>query len=217
MGLCDHLKPVPGKTKELVKKKPWVPALIGFAVVSFVFFVVPLITPPAEPPKEASVIAPLFDGLASRDSMLAVPKGDNTGIENVYIAKYGMYDPNGNLADFPENWDAALTSQGATIPVTAYQKFDIVVAVRARAPENIAYVNIENLRVWLGVGGAFDIGYDFAPDDLEYVFESEGYGTSSGYLRANVVWDNGGEGYALGKGETISIDNLVLDLVRTGV
>jgi hypothetical protein len=58
--------------------------------------------------------------------------------------------------------------------------------------------------------GAFTIPLESSRDDKEFIFEEEGYGSGSGYMRLNVVWDNYGEGYELGENQVLYIDNASL-------
>jgi hypothetical protein len=148
--------------------------------------------------------------------MLAVPPLQYTGIENIYIMKYGQYDPLMPLDNQYDNQDAVISQSGQTVDVTSSSLFEIVAAVRVKAPDNIAYVRVDNMQVVMGVSGAFIIPTDPPADEYEHVFESEGYNSSSGYMRVNVVWDNNGEGYALQHGEDLDIDNISLLLFQIG-
>ena len=49
---------------------------------------------------------------------------------------------------------------------------------------------------------------------MEHVLENSGYGTSQGYLRANVVFDNDGDRYLLSPGQLLCLEYLALDVVR---
>ncbi len=189
-------------------------------IIVAVLAVVALMWPPAAPPepaptKEARLMGPVFD-FVSRRNMLAVPPLQETGFENIYIARYGKYDPLQDLSDQQDAVDAVITESGQTVLVTHDNLFDIVVAVRVKAPDNIAYLRKDNIDVWMGVSGAFNIPYGNAPDDLEYLFENEGYDTNSGFMRLNVVWDNNGQGYSLQKGEGILIDNVAMTVTQIG-
>lgn len=188
-----------------------------------VLILVPLLLlffPESSPPPvvdnwpKAVVRGPTFTVAGKRSTQpLAIPKGGLTGIENIYLMKHGTYHPGENLADNSLRWVGVISYSGQVLTIRAYEIFDIVVAVRAKADrENLAYATKENIKVWLGARGAFTIPFDYAPDWKEYVFYSEGYGTADGYLRMNVVWDNGGEGYVLLPGEELWIDNLILEL-----
>ncbi|MEM2427514.1 MAG: hypothetical protein QXZ52_04870, partial [Candidatus Hadarchaeales archaeon] len=170
--------------------------------------------PPLDNWPKAVVRGPTFAIASKRSTQpLALLKGGLTGIENIYLMKHGTYYPGENLADNSLRWMGVISHSGQTVTIRAYEVFDIVVAVRAKADgENLAYATKENIRVWLGASGAFTIPFNYAPDWKEYVFYSEGYGTPNGYLRMNVVWDNDGEGYLLFPGQELWIDNLILEL-----
>ncbi len=188
--------------------------IAAMAVVAVVLL--PTATPETVQTKEARIRGPVFEFVSRRD-MLAVPPLQYTGFENIYIARYGKYDPLQDLSDQQGALDAVITESGQTISVTHDNYFDIVVAVRIKAPDNIAYLRKDNIDVWLAVSGAFAIPYSFAPDDLEYLFENEGYGTNSGFMRLNVVWDNNDQGYALRKGEEITIEDIKMTVTQIGV
>jgi hypothetical protein len=72
----------------------------------------------------------------------------------------------------------------------------------------------ESLSVVFKASGAFTIPLESSPDEKEFVFEEEGYGSDSGYMRLNVVWDNYGEGYELGENQDLYIDNTSLRIMR---
>lgn len=170
--------------------------------------------PPPDNWPKAVVRGPTFTIAGKRSTQpLALPKDGLTGIENIYLMKHGSYHPNSNLAENSLRWVGVISRSGQTLTIRAYEIFDLVVAVRAKADgENLAYARKEYVRVWLGASGAFTIPFGYAPDEREYVFYSERYGAPDGYLRMNVVWDNGGEGYVLLPGEELRIDNLILEL-----
>lgn len=163
------------------------------------------------PPKvsrEAKITAPYVRD--SRRGFFAVPKYKESGIENIYIVKHGHFDPHRNMPAQLENVDAIITSSGQTVDITDNALFAIVIAVRAKAPDDIAYAVKENMWVWLTASGAFTIPPSLAPDWKEYIFENSGYGTANGYMRVNVVWDNDGEGYILYAGQHLYIENISL-------
>ncbi len=79
-----------------------------------------------------------------------------------------------------------------------------MVVVRAKAPEGIPFVDKRYFRVVLQGASS--------TDDMEYVFENSGYGTSHGYLRANVVFDNDGDRYLLSPGQELRLEELELQV-----
>jgi hypothetical protein len=192
------------------------PLLAAFVLLLLLVLFLPGSSPP--PPSEnyprAMVRGPTFNIAGKRSTQpLALPKGGLTGIENIYLMKHGRYDPRENLADNSLLWENVISFSGQAVTVRAGEVFDIVVAVRAKADrENLAYARKEYVRVWLAARGAFTIPLDYAPDEREYVFYSEGYGSADGYLRMNVVWDNEGEGYALLPEQELLLENLTLEL-----
>jgi len=194
-------------------------SLLPFLAVGALLLVILLLPGPSPTPSpenypRATVRGPTFAIAGKRSTQpLALPKGGLTGIENIYLMKHGRYDPRENLADNSLRWENVISFSGQTVTVKAGEAFDIVVAVRAKADrENLAYARKEYVRVWLAARGAFTIPFGYAPDEREYVFYSEGYGSADGYLRMNVVWDNEGEGYVLGPGEELLLENLTLEL-----
>jgi len=220
------------KQKKWLRTRKW-PVMVAAVVISVVVAAAVYLIPPQPVPytPTARVHGPVFEMATRRTtSPLAIPKGQYTGIEAIYLMKSGQYDPNRNPEENSALWAAKIAQSGQVVDVLAMwvsengevlnsgQIFDIVVTVRARARENIAYVNKENMRVWLSATGAFTIPNDYASDWDEHVFENSGYGydavaaDSSSYMRVNVVWDNGGEGYLLQDNTDLFIDNLVLEL-----
>jgi hypothetical protein len=134
-------------------------------------------------------------------------------IENVYILKNthaaGFDMDFGDPAN-QENVLGIITASGGSVNIPYETPFKIVVAVTGKAPENLAYVVKENIKVELAVSGSFTIAQENSIDANEYVFENSGYGTSSGYLRMNVVWDNAGNGYTLPAGGSVTLDPIRL-------
>ena len=166
--------------------------------------------PPSDNYLKATVRGPTF---TISTQPLALTKDGLRGIENIYLMKHGQYDPRENLADNSLRWENVISFSGQVVTVRAGEVFDIVVAVRAKADrKNLAYARKEYVRVWLAARGAFTIPFDYAPDEREYVFYSEGYGSPDGYLRMNVVWDNEGEGYVLLPGQELLLENVMLEL-----
>jgi len=220
------------RQKKWLRTQKWavmVAVVVASTVVAAAVYLIPPQPVPTIP--TARVHGPVFKIATRRTTApLAIPKGQYTGVEAIYLMKSGQYNPNRNLEDNSALWAAKISESGQVVEVRAMrfsdngeildngQIFDIVATVRAKARENIAYVNRENMRVWLSANGAFTIPNAYASDSQEYVFENSGYGYGtlaadpSSYMRVNVVWDNDGEGYLLRENTDLFIDNLVLEL-----
>jgi hypothetical protein len=196
--------------------KRWLIVLIPVAVVVILIiliFVHTFMGPLIKETLNARIRGPFYT-VRSRRNMLAVPVETNTGIENIYIVKWKGYDPNLNLALQPQSWYAVITGSGQTVEVPPGRIFEMVVACRADAPSGISLLSKESLSVVFKVSGAFTIPLENSRDDKEFIFEEEGYGTDSGYMRLNVVWDNYGEGYELWENQDLYIDNASLYIMR---
>jgi hypothetical protein len=154
----------------------------------------------------------------TRRDMLAVGKETNFGVENIYIVKWNGYDPNKNLVEQPESWENVITRSGQWVEIPPGRRFEIVVAVRAEAPKDILRLGKEYLWVELKTTGAFEVDPLKSLDTQEFVFENVAYEAGGGLIRVNVVWDNnhrgGGEGYELGEGEYLYIENASLGTGR---
>ncbi|MEM2878718.1 MAG: hypothetical protein QXG10_04155 [Candidatus Hadarchaeales archaeon] len=187
--------------KDLIKlfvKKRWKHLILAGACIAVLSFVFWLVFKPPEP-QPAWVSGPIFNQPGENGLLAAV--GENTGIENIYLAAWGKYGPAYNpredLAAQAGAVDGVISSSGQCVQIWANRRFDIVIAVRAKTPE-IAYVARENMWVTLAATvNGFTIGPENSTDRKEYVFEQSGYGTTEGYMRVNVVWDNDGNGYEL--------------------
>jgi|GEM_PF-1413293 len=202
IGRKDRLK--------LFIKKRWKHLLIfGACIAVFAFLLWLLLRPPE--PQPAWITGPMFNRPPENDLIAAY--GENTGIENVYIAKWGKYGPAYNpREDLTKQEDAlaaVISRSGQCVQIVANQRFDIVVAVRVKTPE-ITYVTRENMYVTMRAENGFAIGPANSSDKKEYVFEQSGYGTMEGHMRVNVVWDNDGNGYELMPYENLRITWLSL-------
>ncbi len=134
---------------------------------------------------------------------------ENSHIENVYFMQNGTgynlnNDLNGNGNIIERNaTDVIMTGPGSFTENLPYgENFDFVVAVRSD-DNRLAYVDRDNVKVELGVTGAFSVGPENLTGNQLEVFEGT-EGTSS-YLRINAQWDNGGTGYVMQADETINI------------
>ncbi|MEW6221711.1 MAG: hypothetical protein AB1476_00095 [Candidatus Hadarchaeota archaeon] len=203
------------KTRKWMKKKKY--PLVAVLVVVIVFIGVWAATRPVPPPPPVYPTARIrgpVSPVAQKRPLIPFPisKGAWSGVENIYLMKHGIYNAGENLADNSQRWENVISESGQVVEVLAGNIFDIVVAARVIAPDNIVYLRKENMKVWLSVSGSFAIPYSYAPDEREYVFDASGYGTAAGYMRVNAVWDNDGEGYELPAWGELVIDNLVLGL-----
>ena len=187
----------------LKKRKKRVAAFLAWAVAVVVILWL-LFRPPE--PQFAWITGPVFNMPPENDLIAAY--GENTGIENIYIARWGKYGPAYNpREDLAKQRGAALATisgSGQRVRIPANRKFDIVVAVRVRTPI-ITYVARENMCVRLITDNAFAVSPGVSNDKKEYVFEQSGYGTMEGYMRVNVVWDNDGNGYELAPDSNLRI------------
>jgi hypothetical protein len=150
--------------------------------------------PKLPPPEWPRIKGPIIT-FTSRRGYLAVPLGKESGIERICLMPTGYYDPSEDLRR--QDVLATIGSSNQEVRIPPGSVFDLVVVVKAVAPEFLAYASKENLGVALSASGSFLIPLEYAPDDQEHVFEEENYGETPGYIRVNVVWDNYGEGYEL--------------------
>lgn len=184
-----------------------IPAVAILAIAALLFFL--WRHPPASPAQQTVPRARI---------MLwgeLTPRFVERNFENIYIMKHGHYDPTKDLSKFPWAWENVITARVRGVEITPNTPFDIVVAIRVRAPDDVAYVRKDHVAMELRARGAFTISLPL-PDSMEYVFESEGYNTNAGYMRLNIVWDNYplSLGYVLRPGEELIIDNLILGTLR---
>jgi len=107
-----------------------------------------------------------------------------SGIENIYIVKTGQNYAANFSGLGTDNVLATITASGGSVNIPYNTSFAIVVAVKGSS-ENMAYVQVENLKVELAASGAFTITQENSANENEHIFAS-----GSGYIRVNVVWDN---------------------------
>jgi hypothetical protein len=185
--------------------------LVGISIAAALITVFLLFTrAPTHP--IAYVQGPDFPGRRQYE-YLAVDDSTKTGFECIYLVKSYEYDPSENL----EGQRAVLAKIQRSlekVAIPAGQLFDIVAVVRATAPEGIAALKKEYLKVRL-MGSCDGSPFETFSTDVDvHVFESSGYGTSRGYLRANVIFDNAGDRYLLSPGQTLRIEYLKLEVVK---
>jgi hypothetical protein len=133
-----------------------------------------------------------------------------SGIENIYLMDTGTYTKTSDLGTTTTGRMGVITGSGLSASIPYENTFDIVVAFKVKAPENGAYAAKENGQIELTTSGGFIIGPENLPNDNEYIFASSGLGTPSGYVRVNAVWDNGGNGYTLRAGGTLTLSSVKL-------
>lgn len=122
------------------------------------------------------------------------------GIENIFLITWNLGDNTRDFSGQQENWltqdeNSVFSATGQTKNVPYEQKFDIVVDVKLYAPDNMAYATEENLYVymsWSGYTSNSDNSLSpYSPTSaIEFVYENSGYGTTSGYVRVNVRFNN---------------------------
>ncbi|MFN4132752.1 MAG: hypothetical protein ACK4GQ_00040 [Candidatus Hadarchaeales archaeon] len=127
-----------------------------------------------------------------------------SGIENIYIMKHDSgYDKNSWLGQYVGDNNYCLdviTGSGQTADIPYETPFDLVPAVKGDANDaSLAYASKENVKVELEWTAGFS-WHDNSTDMIEYVFENSGYGTTTGYVRINAVFDNNGTGWKLPAG-----------------
>ncbi len=129
--------------------------VIGLVVV---WWLLPKLPPETWP----RITGPIIQ-ITSRRGYLAVPLGQESGIERIYIAPTGHYDPCKDLAK--QNVLATIKGSNQTVAIPPNTIFDIVVVVRAFEPEAIACASKENLAVGIKATGTFKIPFKYSTDD----------------------------------------------------
>jgi|GEM_PF-832063 len=160
---------------------------------------------------------------------------ENSGIENVLIcdnlapteANFGVHI---SAEENPDKLldgatDAIITSSGDNATIPYEYPFTIVMVCKVKADASytgnkqtaklVAYVNKDNMYGYLSYSGALsgtentqDTGYEFAFDNNVPWTQSDDY--STGYARVNCVFNNGGSGFTLPAGGTLSLDTIAL-------
>ena len=135
-------------------------------------------------------------------------------IEDVYIMRHDWnYDKSSWLGQYVGNENVFDTADEDNPDVTVPYEvpFDFVVAVRADAENDVnkngdyfplAYARVENIKVELEVTG-FYYYHENSTNLMEYVFENYNYGSPSGYVRVNVIFDNNGNGWTIPAGGSL--------------
>lgn len=198
-----------GGEKVMTSKLTWATAMIIIVAVAGVGAWAVLGTPGA-PAGTATV-----EAIAGQGTVFAggVPSGTTSGIENVYIITHGAVNENDNLSG-SGSLLGTITTSGGSCTIAYETAFDIVVAVKV-GTDNMAYVSIDNMNVGLQISGSFTLAEENAGGTTNssmavHSHENSGYGTTSGWLRINAVWDNNGVGYDLPAGGSITLSNIKL-------
>jgi len=176
------------------------------AVSIIVVIIVWMLWPKPPPESWPKVKGPIIT-IDSRRNYLAVPLGQESGVERIYLVPTGHYDPYKDISK-QDYLVAIKSSNQSPVAIPPESIVDIVVVVRAFAPEFVAYASKENIAIAIKCSGSFSIPFEYSTDDQEFIFENENYGKTPGYLRMNVVWDNYGEGYLLPAYGYLHIENL---------
>jgi post-segregation antitoxin (ccd killing protein) len=200
-----------GGEKEMTSKLPWAAAVLIVAAVGLGAWAIwggePAV--PTPPPGTASIT-----GIAGPGTVFGagIPASTASGIENVYIITPG-YTETDNLSGHA-NIIGVIEADTGTDNIAYDTTFHIVVAVKAGS-DNMAYVTVDNMKVGLGITGSFSLTDENAGDTTAshmagWSHDNNGYGTTSGWLRINAVWDNNGTGYQLPAGGSITLQIIML-------
>ncbi|MFQ6130367.1 MAG: hypothetical protein ACE5OT_06175 [Candidatus Hadarchaeaceae archaeon] len=192
-----------GGEKEMTSKLPWATVAVIIIVAAIGAWAIFGGAPAAPPAGTATITA-----IAGQGTVFAagVPPGTASGIENVYIIATGAYVDTGNLSGDPDIL-GVITASGGSVNIPYETAFDIVVAVKA-GTDNMAYAVLENMNVSIAVSGSFTITEENATN--KSLFENSGYGTTTGWIRVNAIWDNANAGYTLPAGGSITIGPIKL-------
>lgn len=151
----------------------------------------------------------------------AIGGTDNVGIENIYILDVGGYAGTENDDNFqggPAYLMGRITATLGSVNIPYENTFAIAVGIKAKAPDNMAYVRKENMQVdvrlvFPGVTVEENSGNDNstgAYTGVEVLRYATGLGTTSGFIWVNAIWDNAGAGYILGAGNSLDIQRVTL-------
>jgi ssRNA-specific RNase YbeY (16S rRNA maturation enzyme) len=218
--------------KEMSSRLPWVAATV-IIVVAAGLGAWALSTPSTTVNPStggAGTATGVFGGIAQ--GLIENTFADNKsgiGIENIYIIDFMDGENGQNFRDQPTAWivesdnnKSIIYCSGDTAEIPYENTFAIVVAVRIQA-ENIAYLtkdNMQNVMSFLYGGSEWkensdDGNLDTVPDANggEFVFcnnyidKTASSGALDGYVMMNHVCDNGGAGYVLKAGGSITIQD----------
>ena len=139
------------------------------------------------------------------------------GIENVYLMKIAGLGIGDNMKEQGTDILGIIENNTGSDNVPYETAFAIVIAFQAHT-DNMAYVNLENVKVALQASGSFTIALENCgessasqwPTGVGEVRHYSNYGTTDGWLQANAIWDNNGAGYKLPAGGTLNITTINL-------
>lgn len=188
----------------MTSKLPWATVSVIIIIVAAIGAWAIFGGAPAAPPAGAATIT----AIAGQGTVFAagIPAGTASGIENVYIIATGTYTKTDNLSG-NANILGVIEADGGSVNIDYETAFDIVVAVKV-GTDNMAYAVLENMNVSIAVSGSFSITEENTTD--KNLFENSGYGTTTGWVRVNAVWDNAGSGYTLPADGSITLDPIKL-------
>ena len=181
--------------KEMVSKLPWAAAVIIIVAAGLGAWAIFGGAPTA--PTEPATIT----GIAGPGTVFGAGIPPYSGIENVYIVASGQ-DYSENFSGLgTDNVLATLTDNDQTVNIPYLTDFAIVVAGKGH-DENMAYVQVENMYVYINITGTFSGTDNTNITGNRTVF---GDGTPT-YIRVNHYFDNGGNYYQLPAGGSITLD-----------
>jgi hypothetical protein len=187
---------------------------LGAAVVAS--FILPKSPPPSTPPPTSTSPEWKVVEVLKHDTPVYVYNAHTSFIENIYAMRHDSgYDKNSWLGQYVGNpnivFDTASES-APTVTVPYEIPFDFVVAVRADAendnnkfgnPAPLAYATKENMKVEFSMTGFFEY-LENTTDLMEFIFENQNYGQTTGYLRVNCIFDNNGNGWTVPAGSSLN-------------
>jgi len=144
----------------------------------------------------ASPTAPSWGSI----TVLGFTGGQKSGIVNVYIAKTGQdYDENWSAVATTDNYYLKQTATGQTGNIPYETSFVFLIEVTGH-DDNMAYINLDNLKVELAVTGSFTKTAENTDggDGAEYQFVLD-----ATHIGVNAVWDNNGNFFKLPAGGSI--------------
>ncbi len=139
--------------------------------------------------------------------------GDNIGIENVFLMKNApaAWENNKNASDPANQVDilATFTDNNQTQNIAYETPFKIVLVGFMYSPDNMAYATIDNAYGVITGSGEFTVSEntDTLPEH-EFCFDNDNYGSTTGYIRFNVISDNYGNGWSIRAGQSVSLTEL---------
>jgi len=193
--------------EKMASKIPWVAAAIIIVVAAIGAWATLKGAPAAPPTGYAAVTARAAPG-----KVFGLPPGSNSGILYIHIMRNGgTWNMSENLSTYPvgpaQQRLGVISTSGGTANIPYGVAFDIVVDVVGH-DDNMAYVQEENLQVWLAASGDITItgAYSTNAEEDNYMPVP-----TSSRIYANVrksTWQN----KTLLAGQSMSLDNVSLEL-----